>query len=170
MQGEDFGCIVNVVNLYAAALDAHRYELFDDVFTEDVVIDFGGGAAWTDRASLAAGFRAIHAVFSATQHMVSGHSIKLGSHGGACLSYVHARFMRPIEGNPGIFDSTGWYDDTLVRTKVGWRIKSRVSRMVSTSGDYRVMQAMPGVDTNFKLLSLAGEAEAGRVAFFGAVG
>lgn len=38
--------------------------------------------------------------------------------------------------------------------------------MVSATGEHRVMQAMPDVDTDFKLKSLATEAEAGRVAFF----
>src|SRR5262249_3827458 len=158
-----------VVNLYAVALDAHRYELFEQIFTPDIRIDFGGGAAWSDRKTLQDGFKAIHAVFSATQHIVSGHAILQSGEGAHCLSYVHARFLRPIEGKLAVFDSTGWYDDALVRTDEGWRIKDRVSRMVSATGDHRVMQAMPGVDTDFQLLSLAGEADAGRVGFFSAV-
>ena len=33
--------IIEVLNLYGFALDARRWELFDKVFSEDVVADFG---------------------------------------------------------------------------------------------------------------------------------
>lgn len=163
MAQDDLSQIVNVVNLYAVATDSHRYDLFERVFTPDVRIDFGGGAAWTSREQLMQGFKAIHAVFSATQHIVSGHTSIVDGDEAHCVSYVHARFLRDIPD--GVFDSTGWYDDQLVRTAEGWRIKDRVSRMVSATGNHRVMQAMPDVDTNFNLLSLFGEAAEGRVRF-----
>lgn len=166
MSQDDLSQIINVVNLYAVALDSHRYDLFEHVFTPDVRIDFGGGAAWTGRDQLVQGFKAIHAVFSATQHITSGHASVIEGDTARCLSYVHARFLRDIPD--GLFDSTGWYDDQLVRTGDGWRIKDRVSRMVSATGNHRVMQAMPDVDTNFNLMSLYVESAAGRVRFLGA--
>ena len=126
-----------------------------------------GGAGWTDREALKAGFKAIHAVFDASQHIVSGHAILFKGETAACLSHVNARFIREIDGQRAVFASTGWYDDKLVRTPEGWRICERLSRMVTASGDLRVMQAMPGVDTNYAFYALAAEAAAGRVAFFG---
>lgn len=80
---------------------------------------------------------------------------------------MRAHFLRRIDNKLCVFDSTGWYDDALIRTPRGWRIKDRVSRMMSANGDHRVMRAMPDVDTNFRSKSLAEEAEAGRVLFFG---
>lgn len=42
--------IGEILNLYGLALDAHRWDLFDRVFTEDVVAEFGPagqlGGAW----------------------------------------------------------------------------------------------------------------------------
>lgn len=166
MSGADFAEIVNVINTYAVAVDAHRYELFEQVFSEDIRCDFGGGAAFTDLETLISGFKAIHAVFAATQHITSGHSVAVNGDLANCLSYVTARFRREIEGAPCVFESTGWYDDVLVRTATGWRIKERTSRMVSHGGDIRVMQAMPGVDTNYQLLALSNEDRAGRIKFF----
>lgn len=165
MQTDDLSSIVNVINLYAIAVDSHRYELFDRIFTEDIRCDFGGGAAFTDRATLSSVFKDIHAVFSATQHLTSGHAITVDGDSAYCLSYVYARFRREVEGADSLFESSGWYDDLLVRSANGWRIKDRTSRMVSYSGDIRVMQAMPGVDTNYHLASLFHEADEGRVAF-----
>lgn len=166
MSGASFAEIANVINLYAVAVDAHRYDLFDQVFSQDVRCDFGGGAAFTDRQTLSAVFAQIHAVFDATQHMTSGHAISLDGDQAHCLSYVTGRFRREIDGTSCVFETSGWYDDMLVRLPEGWRIKDRSSRMLSYTGDIRVMQAMPGVDTNYPLLALSAEAQAGRIGFF----
>lgn len=168
---DDIASIINVTNLYAVAVDSHRYDLFAQVFAEDIHCDFGGGpgAAFTDLATLQAVFKDIHAVFSATQHMVLGHTVTVNGDAAHCFSYVSARFRRGLEDGEGVFESTGWYDDVLVRTADGWRIRERVSRMVTYGGDIRVMQAMPGVDTNYVLLSLAEEAAGGRIKFLSQV-
>jgi hypothetical protein len=162
----ELSSIINVVNLYAVAVDSHHYEIFDDIFTEDIHCDFGGGAAFEDRASLVTVFRQIHAVFDATQHFVSGHSIRLADDRAKCLSYVVGRFRRRLEQGPAVFESSGWYDDLLVRSADGWRIKERTSRMVTYTGDIRVMQAMPDIDTNYPLVALSDEAGEDRVRFF----
>lgn len=163
---DDISSIINTVNRYAVAVDSHRYGLFDQVFTEDIHCDFGGGAAFTDRATLISVFADIHAVFDATQHMTMGHTVDVRGDAANCLSYVSGRFRREVEGRPCVFESTGWYDDRLVRTADGWRIQERTSRMVTYGGDIRVMQAMPGVDTEYDLVSLFAEADAGNIRFF----
>ncbi|MCK9553760.1 nuclear transport factor 2 family protein [Aquamicrobium sp.] len=163
---DDRSAIINIVNLYAVAVDARRYDLFAQVFSDDIQCDFGGGAAFTNRDALESAFAAIHAVFDSTQHLTSGHVISLNGDRANCLSYVVGRFRRRLEDGEGFFESAGWYDDFLVRTPVGWRIRERASRMVSTSGDLRVMQVMPGVDTNYELFSLFNEADKGSVRFF----
>lgn len=165
MSSHDTVSIVACTNLYAVALDSHRYDLFDRVFTEDVRTDFGGGAEFSGRAALVSAFKAIHEPFKSTQHIVSGHCVTVDGDTAFCISYVHAYFTRVIDGAACVFDSSGWYDDQLVRHGGGWLIKDRVSRMVTANGDHRVMQAMPGVDVDFKLLSLGTEADAGRVEF-----
>lgn len=165
MQPDDISQITNIINLYAVATDSHRYELFERIFTEDIHLDFGAGAAIDGLATLMTAYEGIHAVFSATQHMTSGHAIEVDGDRGRAFSYVSAKFRRGLEDGEGLFSSTGWYDDTLVRTAQGWRISDRASRMVSYEGDIRVMQAMPGVDTNYVLASLFEEADAGRIRF-----
>jgi hypothetical protein len=169
VESDDHSAIVNVINLYPIAVDSHRYELFDRIFTEDIHCDFGGGAAFTDRTTLKAVFNDIHAGFAATQHITSGHAIVLNGDRANCLSYVHGFFRRKLDDGEGVFQSTGWYDDELVRTPEGWRIRYRISRMVSYGGDIRVMQAMPGVDTNYVLSALFEEADAGQSKFLQAL-
>lgn len=165
MQPDDIPQITNIINLYAVATDSHRYHLFEQIFTDDIHLDFGAGAAIDGLASLMLAYQGIHAVFSATQHMTSGHVVDVNADSAWAFSYVSARFRRSLDDGEGLFSSTGWYDDTLVRTAKGWRIDNRASRMVSYDGDIRVMQAMPGVDTNYVLASLFEEADAGRIRF-----
>lgn len=165
MQPDDISQITNILNLYAVATDAHRYDLFRGIFTEDIHLDFGAGAAIDGIATLMSVYADIHAVFSATQHMTSGHTIAVDGDSARAFSYVSARFRRGLDDGEGLFVSTGWYDDALVRTADGWRITHRVSRMVSYGGDIRVMQTMPGVDTNYVLASLFEETDAGRIGF-----
>lgn len=166
MESNDHSAIVNLINLYPIAVDSHRYELFDRIFTEDIRCDFGGGAAFTDRATLKSVFKDIHAGFAATQHITSGHAIVLNGDKANCLSYVQGFFRRALNDGEALFFSNGWYDDALVRTADGWRIGYRNSRMVSYGGDIRVMQAMPDVDTNYVLSALFAEADAGQLKFF----
>lgn len=157
--------VIATINLYATALDTHRYDLLERVFADDACTDFGGGAAFEERESLVEAFKTIHAPFHATQHIVSGHSVTVEADTAYCMSYVQAYFTRHVEGVLCVFEFSGWYDDQLVRQADGWRIRNCVSRMVTANGDHRVMQAMPGIDVDFRLLSLSEEAAAGRIAF-----
>ena len=72
MRVEDIVAVTATIDLYAVALDSHRYDLFDRVFTECARTDFGGSAALVGRASLKENFAAIHAPFHSTQQIISG--------------------------------------------------------------------------------------------------
>lgn len=169
MRAEDLASIVNVVNLYAAALDCQRYELFDQVFTADVETDFGGPARWTGLAALKRDFAAIHAPFEATQHVTTNHHVTGEGDRANCLSYVVGRFIRAVPEGGTMFESGGWYDDALVRTAQGWRIRTRASRMIWWSGNPQVLQTADAVPPEPLLLSLKTEAQARRIAWLAAM-
>jgi hypothetical protein len=156
--------IVDVVNLYPIAVDARRWELFDQVFTADAKADFGGGARWQDRAALKRDFAIVHTPFDATMHTTTNHKVNVRGDEANCISYVHGRFIRDVPGG-NLFESGGWYDDVLVRTPEGWRISSRTCRMVWAAGNPVVLQTMPGVTGEQQLDSLSRAAAAGTVAY-----
>lgn len=155
--------IVNLINLYATAVDTQQWELLDRVFTEDVVTDFGGPAVFEGLAMLKQAFAAIHAPFARTLHMTTNHQVRVSGDRASCLSYVHGRFIRNVEGGD-LFESIGWYDDSLVRTQGGWRIRHRACRSVWAGGNPAVMRTSPDVDVEPPLYSLADEAGSDRVA------
>ena len=168
MNNPDSTSIIAVVNLYALAVDTQHWQLFDQTFTTDVAADFGGAAVWRDLASLKRDFDAIHSPFDATQHVTTNHNVTVQGDTAHSLSYVHGRFIRQVPGG-NMFESTGWYDDRLVRTAAGWRIAQRVCRMVWWGGNPRVLETK-GVKVEHTLNSLRGEARAGRLAYLRAIG
>ena len=160
--------VVGVVNLYALAVDTQQWDLFDRAFTPDIEADFGGGALWRDLASFKRDFATIHGPFESTQHVTTNHVVRADGDSAYCVSYVHGRFIRDVPGG-NHFESTGWYDDRLIRTDAGWRIRQRVCRMIWWAGNPRVLETMEGVKVEHKLLTLREEAKAGRIAALRAI-
>jgi hypothetical protein len=105
----------------------------------------------------------IHAPFEATQHATRGHHVAVDGDRATCLSYVHARFIRQVPAGGNMFESSGWYDDELVRTPAGWRISKRSCRMVWWGGNPAVLETAPEVKVEQVLDSLRAEAAAGRL-------
>ncbi len=161
--------IINTVNYYPIAVDSLRIDLFDDIFTTDCFVDFGGPAQWHDLESLKRDFVAIHQPYFATQHTTSNHRTEIDGDTGRCISYVHACFVREVEGGDNMFQVRGWYDDELVRTADGWRIAQRINRSICAEGNPVVMQTMPGVTVELQHHALSAEARAGNVDFLNAL-
>jgi hypothetical protein len=169
MHSEDVVAIINVVNLYPIAVDTLRWDLFDQIFTVDVQTNFGGAAGWTDLASLKRDFETVHRPFAATLHVTTNHQVVVHADRANCISYVHGRFIRQVPEGGSMFESAGWYDDLLVRTIAGWRIKARSCRSVWSGGNPIVLQTMPGITGEQKLDSLSREAAAGNIAHLAAL-
>ena len=163
MRPQDIAEVVNLINLYPVAVDTQTWALFDQVFTEDASTDFGGGAVFAGLESIKTVFEAIHAPFDATQHVTTNHQVSVAGDSATCLSYVHARFIRMAVAGGTMFESTGWYDDALVRTPAGWRIRKRNCRTIWSGGNPAVLQTTPDVHVEEVLKSLRNEARAGRL-------
>ncbi len=163
MAGDDISTIIMAVNTYPLAVDSLSWALFDRVFTADVVADYGGGAMWNDLESMKRDFHTIHAPFKSTQHFTGNHVVTVNGDEAHCFSYVRAHFMRNFDGGDHEYQAIGWYDDVLVRTFAGWRIRHRVTRSSWTGGNPKVLETLPGVAGEQLLTPLSGEAAAGNV-------
>ena len=162
--------IIQLLNLYALAVDTQRWDLFDQVFTEYVDADFGPGWHWASLDRFKADFAAFHAPFDATHHGVSNHLVTVDGDVAHALSYGSWRLIRHAavktdEAGP-LWDGTGWYDDELVRTHLGWRIRKRVCRLLWSTGNPKVKDILPGPVFED---SLRREARAGRLGFLAAL-
>lgn len=166
MSAVDISEIINVVNLYPIAVDSLQFDLFDQVFTSDAHVDFGGPAQWHDLAALKRDFLTIHQPFKATQHSTSNHRVEVDGDTARCISYVTARFLRDVPDGGSLFEAFGWYDDVLVRSASGWRIRHRSNRTIGAQGNSAVMQTMPGITVELQHQIFSQEVQAGNVEFF----
>jgi len=169
MPTDDFDEICNTVNLYPVAVDSLQWRLFDRVFTEDCLVDFGGPAVFEGLEPLKAIFDVIHAPFKATQHFTSNHQVAVDGDSATCITYVRGVFVRDMPEGGNMFESTGWYDDVLTRTPGGWRISKRVCRMSWWGGNPDVIRTSPEAGPPAETDSLSAEAKAGRLAHLNAL-
>jgi hypothetical protein len=157
MYGNDMAEIVNLLNIYALAVDALQWDLLDRVFTPDVRLKYPSGTAWNDLESFKKDFHAAHAPMVTTQHMITNHQVVVNGDQANALSYARARIIRNMPQGAGNWWEVGaWYDDVLVRTPAGWRIKSRDCRANWWEGNIQVSN--PAMDMIFlKQAAASGE-------------
>ncbi|PLK26514.1 nuclear transport factor 2 family protein [Novosphingobium sp. TH158] len=161
--------IIQHINLYGFAIDTRRWDLFEQIFTEYVNVDFGGTAKWYGLKEWTSVFAAFHENMDSTQHIMANHQVRvLGDHAHS-FTYGQWRLLRhATEGGP-LLDGTGWYDDEWVRTHAGWRCRKRVSRIVWATGNMRVMETIPGSAFDIRFASMPAEAAAGSISFLKAI-
>lgn len=128
--------IIELLNLYAVLLDSHRWDLFDLIFTDDVEADFGHARVmWSDLGGLKSHFATFHEQFSSHQHQMVGHVVTVDGDRAHAFSYGNWLLERDMADGESSWRGTGWYDDELVRTEGGWRIRRRTVRLVSWTGN-----------------------------------
>jgi hypothetical protein len=165
------GDIVDVINLYALAVDTQRWDLFDQVFTADVHADYPTGLMWRDLETFKRDFALIHDALDGTMHVMTNHKSALMAKQANSITYGPYRLIRHIPAGGGEFwEAGGWYDDHLINTPDGWRIKMRKARVCWWDGNPLVLAPLPnGAATQQARLSLRGETNAGRINYVKAV-
>lgn len=167
---DDKAAIIEVLNLYGFALDARAWELFDRVFSEDVVADFGpAGAQWTGLVDFKRSFAEFHDTLDNHQHTMMGHLVHVDGDKANAFSFGNWLLVRESAQDGSRWFGTGWYDDELVRTDRGWRISHRVCRLISWTGNPYVpipnAEHRPDMATN----TLNHDRAAGKIRFFNAL-
>ena len=167
---EDKAAIIEILNLYAFALDAHRWDLFDRIFTDDVITEVGpAGAAWRDLDTLTREFAAFHKTLDNHQHTMMGHVVHVDGDKALALTYGNWLLVRnSAEGGP-TWLGTGWYDDELIRTERGWRIRHRIARLVSYSGNPNVPEPVGEQNPDHTMHVLREASDAGAIRVLNAI-
>lgn len=120
---------------YAYAIDSGAYEDLERVFTIDAVGDY-------DRAGRVEGVAAIKALcrqalepLTAAQHLNANHRVDIDGDTASASCYLTVHLYR--ENTPGgdHLKMGGRYDDELVRTDAGWRIRHRKLTLLWSEGN-----------------------------------
>jgi SnoaL-like domain len=167
---EDKADIIEILNLYGFALDARQWDLFDRIFADDVIAEFGpAGAAWSGLTEFKRSFAEFHDRLDSHQHTMMGQLVHVDGDKAHAFSYGNWLLVREAaEGGPNWL-GTGWYDDELVRTDQGWRIQHRVCRLQSWSGNPLVPEPHQEHNPDMNLNVLSQHAEEGKIAFLKAI-
>ncbi|WP_226896330.1 nuclear transport factor 2 family protein [Polymorphobacter sp. PAMC 29334] len=167
---DDKAEIIEALNLYAFALDARQWDLFDRIFTDDIIMDLGPAAvAWKNRAEFKQGFKNFHETLDNHQHTMMGHLVQVDGDTAKAFCYGNWLLVRDAaEGGPS-WMGTGWYDDELVRTNGRWMINKRVCRLLSWTGNPRVPEPNGDQSPDMNMNSLFRSSDAGEVGFLKAI-
>jgi 3-phenylpropionate/cinnamic acid dioxygenase small subunit len=115
--------IADVLVRYATGIDRRDWELFRTCFTDDCVADYGDIGVWHGADEITSWMAQAHAPAGHTLHRITNHDIRAERDGASARSYVDAIVLDAAD-LAGI-RAIGFYDDDLVRTELGWRIRRR---------------------------------------------
>ncbi|MFZ5706794.1 MAG: nuclear transport factor 2 family protein [Pseudomonadota bacterium] len=118
--------IQDLITRYAYAIDEQDWNALDRVFTPDAVIDYtdlGGakGSLSETKAYLAQAMP----TFPAFQHLSTTTRIDIDGDSARTKTILFNPMVMNHEGEERVFFIGLWYNDELVRTADGWRIKHR---------------------------------------------
>jgi 3-phenylpropionate/cinnamic acid dioxygenase small subunit len=124
MNAEDERAIIAVLVRYATAIDRRDWPLLTSCFTEDVEADYGDIGTWHGRDAIVHHMTQGHAKIGPTLHRITNFVVAGEADEARAVCYVDALLMRFESG--GMFrQAHGWYEDRLVRSNEGWKIRSR---------------------------------------------
>lgn len=134
--------VADLLRRYATALDSRDWDLLASVFTDDGAADYGElGGVNTGAATIAAFCRSALAGLDASQHLITNEVVELDGDRGRARCYFQAQHVyRGAEGGDHYLVG-GTYEDELVRTPEGWRIRRRTLLPTWFEGNAAVFEA-----------------------------
>jgi hypothetical protein len=157
--------MLKLINLYGIAVDTQQWELFGDIFSDDVVADYGEGAVFKGLDSFRAFAGLAWSIFDASRHAMSTTTWTIGGGAARTLTYGDWCIVRRGAKGGDVWEGKGWYDDAWVQQDGGWRIRHRCCRVMSSTGNANVMQVDAGIDVRVKTHSLKEAKRTGTLGF-----
>jgi hypothetical protein len=120
--------IQDLITAYSYAIDFHRFDDLDAIFTPDATLDFtatGGVAGSLHEIKEWLASVLVH--FGGHQHLVATSSVQVAGDAATAKTICHNPMWFADPAEPPLFVGL-WYVDSFVRTAQGWRISSRVQQ------------------------------------------
>lgn len=126
---EDWVAFQQLLATYAAAIDGREWDLLRSVFTSDCRLDYHAPWGVLEGIDAVVDFtRHFHEPLDGSQHLTSNlRVVELSTDEGRLSSAVSAVLVRHRHPDGSTYRIVSSYDDTVVRTADGWRIRERVS-------------------------------------------
>lgn len=140
----DRQAVIDLTIAYAWAIDAHDWDALRDIFLPDATALLVDERVGID--SIIERIRTALTPLDASQHLIGNHQVRLNGDTATCRCYLQAQHVRrAAEGGPN-FIVAGRYEDEMVRTPAGWRIRRRVLVRTWTEGNPNVVRAARPTD------------------------
>lgn len=128
--------IQDVLVRYSTAIDTKRFDLLDDVFTPDGIGDYtaSGGIRGT-LPEIKTWLAQALSIFTVVQHLVTNLTVDIRGDEATSTCYLFNPLGYPSDdGSVEMLWCGAQYEDKLVRTGNGWRIRERVIRPAYLDG------------------------------------
>jgi hypothetical protein len=122
--------IQDLITSYSYAVDMHRWDDLDAIFTADAILDFTAtGGERGDLPTIKAFFDRALNLFAGHQHLVATSRVQLAGDTATAQTICHNPMWFAAPDGPEHVMFVGlWYHDTFLRTADGWRISSRLQQ------------------------------------------
>lgn len=125
--------IKEVLYRYSIMVDRRRWELVPEVFTEDATIDYtsvGSGGTKGPVGPMLEWLEQSLEPWPMNLHFITNEIIQIDGDTAKSTCCFNAPMGRKKKDGSGFFlTNAGYYEDELVRTEAGWRIRKRVCEM-----------------------------------------
>lgn len=120
--------IQDLMTAYSYAIDFHRFDDLDVLFTPDAQLDFTatGGVAGP-LPEVKQWLASVLVNFGGHQHLMAPSAVELDGDAATARTLCHNPMWFADASAPPMFVGI-WYHDALARTADGWRITSRVQQ------------------------------------------
>ena len=120
--------IQDVMTAYSYAIDFHRFDDLDSLFTPDAQLDFTAtGGVSGPLPEIKQWLASVLVNFGGHQHLMAPSEVRLDGDTATARTLCHNPMWFADAASPPMFVGL-WYLDELVRTAQGWRITSRVQQ------------------------------------------
>ena len=123
--------IQDQITAYSYAIDLHRWDELDAIFTPDATLDFtASGGESGSLADLKPWLEKSLNLFDGHQHLMGNTRVQFGADGDSATSQTMCLNPMPLthDGQQRLVLVGIWYHDDWVRTADGWRITNRVQQ------------------------------------------
>ena len=125
--------IVDLTIAYTWALDTKQFADLRDVFLPDATADLRD-VECDGIDAIIARIEGALTPLAATQHLIGNQQVRVDGDTATCRTQLLAQHVLPAASGGNTFIVAGVYEDDLVRTPDGWRIRRRILRQTWSAG------------------------------------
>lgn len=131
---DDRFAIIAVLDRYSECLDTRDWDRLDQVFTEDVEMDFEAWAK-TGLTPVRDTIRSYLDGCGPSQHLLGNYRIELDGDRASSKCYCRVMHFGKDDHKGKSYETWIEYADELIRTASGWRSRKRIARASMHQGD-----------------------------------